>query len=95
MAIGITVLFETQAGKGDEFASGFGDVIKTVKATDSGCEMYDLFQSVDDANRYVLVERWATQEDLDGHMKAPHMAGLGPVMGNLAGRPSMMQYAVE
>ena len=35
-----------------------------------GCEQYELFQSLDEAEKVVLLERWVSQELLDKHMEA-------------------------
>ena len=35
-----------------------------------GCEQYELFQSLDDHEKVVLLERWTSQDLLDKHMEA-------------------------
>lgn len=40
---------------------------------EKGCIYYDSHVSVNDPNRFVVVERWATREDLAAHSRAPHM----------------------
>ncbi len=93
MSIRLTVQFSVQAGKGPEFEAAAGAAIRRVKAEDKGCEMYDLFKSVEDDTRYVLIESWASQADLDAHGKSPgtaEMQKVGPFMG---GRPTMHRYA--
>ena len=35
-----------------------------------GCEQYELFQSLDEAEKVVLLERWVSQELLDKHTEA-------------------------
>ena len=61
MSIRLTVQIQIQPGKNEEFEAAAGAGVKAVKATDKGCEMYDLFRSVDDPTRYVMVESWASQ----------------------------------
>lgn len=39
-----------------------------------GCISYDLFQSVDDPEALVFVERWETREALAAHFETPHLA---------------------
>ena len=63
-----------------------------MKAQDEGCEMYDLFRSVDTPTRYVMVERWATPELLKAHMKSPTMAGMGALAPHFAAAPSLAKY---
>ena len=62
MAVGITVQFTIKPGANEQFEAGFRKAAAAVKAQDEGCEMYDLFKSVDSPTRYVMVERWTTPE---------------------------------
>ena len=59
--------------------------------SDAGCEKYALHRSVADPNTFVLVEKWASQEDLDAHFVQPHMANLGSLMEALA-EPASIQF---
>ena len=54
--------------------------------------MYDLFQSVDDANAFVLVESWASQEALDAHGKSEAIAEMGKIGPFMEGRPTLYRY---
>ena len=92
MSIRLTVQFNLQEGKASEFEAAAGAAASKVRAEDEGCEMYDLFKSVDDDTRYVLVEAWATKEDLDAHGSSPGMAEMQKIGGFLAGRPTMHRY---
>ena len=94
MAIGLTVKFEIRPGTSAHFEAGFQKAAAAVKAQDAGCEMYDLFKSVDSPTRYVIVERWTTQELLDAHMKSPTMAGMAALAPHFAGPPSLAKYEV-
>ncbi len=92
MSIRLTVQLNVQEGKSSEFEATVGGAASTVRTEDKGCEMYDLFKSVDDDTRYVLVEAWATKEDLDAHGTSPGMAEMQKIGGLLAGRPTMHRY---
>lgn len=39
-----------------------------------GCLFYDAYQSNEDPAEFVIVDAWATQEDLDGHANSEHVA---------------------
>jgi quinol monooxygenase YgiN len=41
---------------------------------EKGCIAYELFQSLDDPDRLVFVEKWETREDLTAHSKSAHLA---------------------
>ena len=43
---------------------------------ESGCRKYSLNRAVDDSTRFVIVEKWDSQADLDAHFRQPHMAAI-------------------
>lgn len=88
----LTVLFTTKAGEANNFKQAASGAIAKVKAEDEGCEMYDLFQSVDDANQFVLVESWASDEALEAHGKSEGMAEMGKIGPFMDGRPTLYRY---
>jgi quinol monooxygenase YgiN len=58
--------------------------------TDPGCLVYDLFASESVPGAFVTVERWESQEDLDAHMQAPHLAeALAAAGEHLEGFPAI------
>ena len=93
MSIRLTVQLPVKEGEGDAFEAAAGPVLARVRAEDKGCEMYDLFRSCDDPNRFVMVESWASQEDLDAHMTSPAMGEVGKAIGGfMGGAPVMHKY---
>ena len=94
MAIGITLRFEIKPGANQQFEAGFRKAAATVKEQDPGCELYDLYKSIDSPTSYVMVERWTTQELLDKHMKSPTMAGMAALGPHFAGAPAFSKYDV-
>lgn len=50
-----------------------------VEAThgEPGNVKYTLNRGAQDPSTFVMIERWASQQDLDAHFKQPHMAALG------------------
>lgn len=93
MSIRLTVQLPIKPGSGAEFEAAAAPALARVKAEDAGCEMYDLFRSVDDETRYVMVESWASQADLDAHMTSPAMGDIGKALGSfIAGAPVMHKY---
>jgi len=64
-----------------------------VRAEDEGCEIYDLFRSVDDDTRYLILESWASEAELEAHKSSAAMGGVGRAIGAfIAGAPVMHQY---
>ena len=94
MAIGITLRFEIKPGASQQFEAGFRKAAAAVKEQDPGCQLYDLYKSIDSPTSYVMVERWTTQELLDKHMKSPTMAGMAALGPHFAGAPAFSKYDV-
>jgi quinol monooxygenase YgiN len=78
MAIRHVVTIQVAPGKGAEFAAVFRP-LQVSALQEQGCEQYELFQSVDDPARMVLLERWASQALLDQHMLAEHTSNAGAI----------------
>jgi quinol monooxygenase YgiN len=69
MAIRHVVTIQVAPGE----AAKFADVFKTLQLIvlrEQGCEQYELFRSVDDPEKVVLLERWTSPELLDRHREA-------------------------
>lgn len=71
-AIHLLVLIEVQPGKRAIQIEAF-DALRPLVLAEPGCLQYELFSDVDDENRFILVEKWASQAALDAHGKTPHM----------------------
>lgn len=69
MAIRHVVTIHVSPGKANDFASAF-KALQAIAQREEGCEQYELFQSLDEPEKVVLLERWASQEALDKHMAA-------------------------
>lgn len=68
MAIRLVVTFSAVPGKGTELAQTYR--ARCAEAMrEPGCEQYEVFQSVLDPDRVVLLERWTDQASLDAHAK--------------------------
>jgi quinol monooxygenase YgiN len=69
MAIRHVVTIQVAPGRTGEFAEAFR-ALQVVAQQEDGCEQYELFQSLDDPAKMVLLERWASQDLLEQHMEA-------------------------
>lgn len=47
---------------------------------DKGCISYDLYQSKTNSDRYMIVETWASRDDLKAHSESEHFKRLVPEM---------------
>jgi len=92
MSVRLTVQMQVQPGKSQEFETIARAAAARVRAEDKGCEMYDLFRSVDDETRYVLVESWATADDLKQHGSSPGVGDMRKVGPLLSAKTVMHRY---
>ncbi len=69
MAIRHVVTIQVAPGRAADLAGAFKS-LQAIAQREEGCEQYELFQSLDDPDRLVLLERWASQALLDRHMQA-------------------------
>ena len=54
-----------------------------------GCLSYRLYQDVENRNALVLLEEWATQEDLEGHISKDKQRQLLALMDLLSEQPEL------
>lgn len=69
MSIRHVVTIQVAEGETAAFTEAFA-ALRAVTLHEDGCEQYELFQSLDDPQRMVILERWASQRQLDTHMAA-------------------------
>jgi quinol monooxygenase YgiN len=68
MSVRLVVTLTAAPGKGAEFAQTMrARCIEVMK--EPGCEQFEVFHSVVDGDKLVLLERWRDQAALDAHMK--------------------------
>ena len=68
MSIRLIISLSAAPGKGAAFAEAFKGRCQEVM-TEPGCEQFEVFQSVVDPDRLVLLELWSDQASLDAHAK--------------------------
>ena len=80
MAVRLVVSIAAVSGKGAELAQAMKGRCE-ISQKDAGCEQFEVFQSVLNPDRLVLLERWSSQAALDDHaqlqrQRPPLPAGL-------------------
>lgn len=58
---------------------------------EKGCERCDFCRSIEDENRFFLLEEWDTQENLKNHLKSDHFKVIRGAM-NLLQEPYEMMF---
>ena len=76
-------------GHGDALVEKFAAVIEGTHG-EHGCLTYALHRDQTDRDRFVIVERWRSQEDLDAHFNEPHMAQMAGLADSLAAPPEVI-----
>ena len=71
------------------------DLLETMRGmleparVERGCLSYHLYEDVEDRNAFVLIEEWATQEDLESHIRTDHQRRLLALMDLLSEQPEV------
>lgn len=68
MAIRLVVTITAAPGKGTELAAAYKARCAQIMQ-EPGCKQFEVFQSVLNADRLTLLERWVDQAALDAHAK--------------------------
>jgi len=92
MGIGVIATLKVQDGKGAEFAAVMADLRAAVMANEPGCKLYDLFTDAGDANSFIVLEHYESQEAFDAHIKSPHFAAAQPKMAGLVAGPPDLKF---
>jgi len=96
MAVGIIATLKIQEGKDGEFEAAFANLAAAVRANEPGNKLYQLCKSRRDANTYVVMEIYASEDARKAHGTSEHFRTLGAKLGpTLAGRPDIHELDVE
>jgi quinol monooxygenase YgiN len=68
MAVRLIVTITAKPGKGSELAQAYKPRCAEIMA-EPGCEQFEVFQSVVNPDKLILLERWTDQAALDTHAK--------------------------
>jgi quinol monooxygenase YgiN len=68
MAIRLVLTITAAPGKGSELAQGYRARCVEVME-EPGCEQFEVFQSVVNPEKLVILERWTDRASLDAHAK--------------------------
>ncbi len=85
----VVATLQVLPGRADELVERFGEVVAATHR-EEGCLTYGLHRDSSDPNRFVLIERWRSQGDLDAHFQQPHMAAVAGFADGLASPPEVI-----
>jgi len=90
-AIGVVATLKVKEGKEADFEAAFKTLREQVKANEPGNLQYDVTRSKADAQTYIIMEQYASQEALEAHGASDHFKAAGPALGAvLAGAPDIV-----
>lgn len=93
--IQLVILITALPGRGKEQITAFERLAPIVRA-EPGCLQYDLHQVSGEPDRFVLIERWSSQEALAAHDATPHMIEADAVSPTFrAGPAEVIQLVAE
>jgi len=78
-----------------------GDLLATMRGmleparVERGCLSYRLYEDVENRNAFILLEEWATQEDLERHISKDNQRQLLTLMDLLSEQPELRYNTVS
>ncbi|MDJ0716393.1 MAG: putative quinol monooxygenase [Prochloraceae cyanobacterium] len=74
----VTVIakIKVKPGMEEKFKAEYLPVVELTRK-EVGCINYDLHQSAEDKNTFLLYENWVSKENLDKHLQMPYIKALG------------------
>jgi quinol monooxygenase YgiN len=68
----VVAVITAKAGSETLVGDALRALVQPVRS-EQGCVAYDLFVSATDPATFVAIETWRSQDDLDAHLKSPHV----------------------
>ena len=93
--IGVVAKLKIADGKNEEFEQVGKDLMAKVKANEPGCLTYQLYKSKSDAQSYIFMEQYASEDALTSHGQTEYFKAAGPKLGAcLAGKPEIEYFDI-
>jgi quinol monooxygenase YgiN len=87
--INVVAILKAKEGKEGAISDALKGALPASR-NDAGCLRYDLFVDQGAPGTFIMIEKWASQEDLMAHLNAPHLgAALGSVADAFDGGPQI------
>ncbi len=91
--LNVVALLQAKPGSEAALGSALAALVEPTLA-EEGCLAYELFSSAADPSVFITVERWRGQDDLDAHMKTPHVASAFAQAGEILAAPPAIHALV-
>lgn len=87
--VAVHVTFTVRSGMEAQAREAFAELVENSRR-DAGCMQYDMHVSVEDGLRYMLYERWESEELLRAHQGAAWMKEFGPKLEAVLAEPPVI-----
>ena len=87
--ISLAILIETKLGCAHEQIQAFKKLQPLVLA-EKGCLQYELHGVTGEENKFLLLEKWASQEDLTAHDQTEHMVAADAHSPSFRAKPAVV-----
>jgi len=86
--LGVLATIKIRPGTNKKFEDAMRRMSEAVTDNEDGNYYYDIYR--DDDVTYIVMEKYASQDDIDAHGKSDHMRSIGAEMGQfMAGPPEV------
>jgi quinol monooxygenase YgiN len=82
----VVAILKAKDGQADRLQAALQAFVGPTRE-EPGCLSYELFESGAAAGTFITVERWRSQQDVDSHLKAPHMSQFYDAAGDTLDGP--------
>lgn len=87
--LNVVAVISAKTGSEDAIRAALTTLTEASKG-EEGCRGYELFESAAAPGTFVTVEKWRSQEDLDAHLRTPHVgAALAAAGDHLTAPPAI------
>ena len=87
--INLLVMIEVMSGKREIQLQAYKK-LKPLVLAEEGCLQYELFEDATDENKFILVEKWASQSALEKHDASPHMVAANALNPTFRAKPALV-----
>jgi quinol monooxygenase YgiN len=87
----VVALVKVKPGEEEAVIAVITPVVEQTHQED-GCLKYALHRSKTDPQQFVLIERWASQADLDAHFQQPYVGALLSGLADLLVEPPAIHF---
>ena len=90
----VTLKMIVQPKRRSDFLEAMRGMLEPVRV-ERGCLSYCLYEDVEDRDTFILVEEWATQEDIERHISKDNQRRLLALMDLLSEQPELQFNTVS